>query len=104
MGRGFELGFEVVGRLVAERRVAALGIVGSHVVADFERSFGQPREAAAIGPFAVEAAPKLFGVGRTRQGVIVAVAPPAHARLRPVAGKQLLEAGGRAVCPGRSAR
>ncbi len=40
LGRGLELGFEVVGRLVAKGGVTAFGLVASDVVADFELGFG----------------------------------------------------------------
>ena len=51
-----------------------LGVVLGDVVADFELGFGQAGEAAAVGQFGFEAAPKRFGVG-----LVVAVAAPAPA-------------------------
>jgi len=76
-------------------------------VADVARGFGQAGEAAAVGQLGVAAAPKRFG-----GGVVVAVAAPAPALLGPVAGKQLLKAGGRGLAapvrmhdePGRGRR
>lgn len=41
-------GFEVVGRVITERRMTALGVVMSDVVVDFQLGFGQPREAAGV--------------------------------------------------------
>lgn len=73
MERCSKLGFEVVGRTVAEGEVPPLGVVVSGVVADFQLGFGQPGKAAAVEQFGFEAPPKGFGVG-----VIVAVATPAH--------------------------
>jgi len=74
LGRGLEVGFEVVGRVVTERRMPPLGVVIGDVVADFELGFGQSRKTAAVEQLGLEAAPKRFGVR-----VIVAVAAPAHA-------------------------
>ncbi len=51
-------------------------------MADFERGFGQYGEVAAIKQFGLKAAPKRFSVG-----VVVAIAPAAHALQRTVAGE-----------------
>ena len=75
--------------MVAGGRVAAFGIAVGHVVADFELGCGQAGKAAAVESVSFETAPKRFDVG-----VVVAVAAPALALSSPVAGKQLLEAGG----------
>ena len=86
------MGFEVVGRLVAERRMTPFGVVIGDVVADFEPDFGQAGEVAAVEQFGFEAAPKRSGVG-----VVVAVAASAHALHRAVFCDQVLEAGGRVL-------
>ena len=64
-----ELGFKVVGRLIAERGMSALGIVVGDVVADFEPDFGQAGEVAAVEQLRFRAAPKGLGVGRTRRAL-----------------------------------
>ena len=46
--------------------MAGLGVVIGDVVADFELGLGQAGEVAAVGQFGFKAAPKRFGVGRTR--------------------------------------
>nr|WP_231590793.1 hypothetical protein [Hymenobacter terrenus] len=48
MGRGFELGFEVVGGEVTEGGMTSFGVVIGDVVTDFKLGFGQAREAAAV--------------------------------------------------------
>ena len=75
MGHCLDLGFEVVGGEVTERRMPPFGVVVGDVVADFELGFGQAGETAAVEQLGFEAAPKRFGVR-----VIVAVAAPAHVR------------------------
>jgi len=62
------MGFEVVGGVVAEGRVASFGVVVGDVVADFKPGFGQAGEAAAVEQFGFEATPKRFSMG-----VVVAV-------------------------------
>lgn len=52
------MGFEVVGRLAAERRVASLNVVVGHMMTDFEPDFFESGKAAAIEQFGFEAAPK----------------------------------------------
>ena len=42
------MGFEVVGREIAEGGMTPFGIVIGDVMTDFELGFGQAREAAAI--------------------------------------------------------
>ena len=46
LGRGFELGSEVVGRMVAAGEMASFGIVTGDVVTAFEPGFGQAGETA----------------------------------------------------------
>nr|GFD59484.1 hypothetical protein [Tanacetum cinerariifolium] len=78
----FELGFEVVGRVVAECGMASFGIVIGDVVADFKLGFGQAGKGAAVEQFGFEAAPKRFGMR-----IVVAVAAPAHVLQGPVTGQ-----------------
>nr|WP_245327885.1 hypothetical protein [Hymenobacter fodinae] len=86
--------FEVVGSKIAELRMPPFGVVVGDVVADFEFGFGQVGKPAAVEEFGLEAALTGFGVG-----IVVAVAPPAHALPRPAAGEQLLKAGGHVLVP-----
>ena len=53
----------MVRHLIIEGKVAALGVVVGHVVANFKLGFGQVREAAAVEQFDLEAALKRVGVG-----------------------------------------
>ena len=76
LGRGFELGFEVVWRLVTEQIMPSFGVVTGNVVADFEFGLGRPGKAAAGGQLGLETALKRFDVG-----VVVAVTASAHALL-----------------------
>ena len=75
-----KLRFEVVGRQIAEGRVAPFGVEIYGVVANSELGFYQARKAAAVERFGSKAAPKRFGL-------VVAIAPPAPVLLRPVAGQ-----------------
>ena len=84
----------MVGGVVVESEMASFGIVADDVMPDFGLDLNQSGEAAAIEQFRLEATPKRFGVGRIRQGVVVAVAVPAHALQRTMFGDQVFDAGG----------
>ena len=94
MGRCLNGYFEMVGGAIVEGEMASFGIVAADVMTDFGLDPDQSGEAAAIEQFRLEAAPKRFGVGRIRQGVVVAVAVPAHALQRTMFGDQVFDAGG----------
>ena len=84
----------MVGGVVVENEMASFGIVAGDVMPDFGLDLNQSGEATAIEQFRLEATPKRFGVGRIRQGVVVAVSVPAHALQRTMFGDQVFDAGG----------
>jgi hypothetical protein len=64
------MGFEVVGREVAEGRMPTFGVVIGEIMADFQSGFGELSQTAAVEQFGFKSAPQGFSVG-----IIVAVAP-----------------------------
>jgi hypothetical protein len=68
------MGFGVVGGAIAQGRMSALRIVIGEVMADFQARFREVAEAAAVEQLGLKPTPKGLSVG-----VIVAVAPAAHA-------------------------
>ncbi len=72
--------------------MASFDIVIGDMVANFKLDLSQSREAVTIEELGFKAASKQFGMG-----VVVAVATLANVLLSAVAGKQLLEAGGRVL-------
>lgn len=79
-------GHELFGALVAEGALQTLAIVEDFDVLE-DRAFGllARREPAAVDQFGLEPAPEALG-----HGVVVAVAPPAHAGHRAVRPQQTL--------------
>ena len=67
---------------VTQSGVAAFGVGIGDVEADFVPGLRQAGKAATLKQFGIETAPKPFSAG-----IIVAIAAPAHALPRPVAGQ-----------------
>ena len=79
LGRGLKKGFEVVGRVAAERGMAPLSVVVDHLLANFQVAFGQAGKGAAVEQFGFEPLPKGLDVD-----VVVAVVSAVNALHRPV--------------------